>query len=233
MPGVSFAPYNDIDATETAINEDTCAVIVEPVQGEGGIHPAKDAFLESLRHLCDKHQALLIFDEVQCGLGRTGTLWAHEGYGITPDIMTLAKPLAGGLPIGATLVKQAIADHIRPGDHGSTFAAGPLVCRAAEVVFDRVSRPQFLALVRENAAYLQHRLLTLEYEEIVAVRSAGYLVGVEMKSAVAPLIAAAREQGLMVINAGDNVLRLAPPLIAGRSEIDEAVDIISLCLDAS
>ncbi|MDX1413459.1 MAG: acetylornithine/succinylornithine family transaminase [Candidatus Promineifilaceae bacterium] len=231
MPGVAFAPFNDLDAAAAAIDDNTCAVIVEPVQGEGGVHPANPVFLQGLRQFCDEHQALLIFDEVQCGLGRTGTLWAHESYGVTPDIMTLAKPLAGGLPIGAALVTKRVADVIKPGDHGSTFAAGPLVCQAANVVFDRVSEPQFLSQVRENAAYLQHRLLTLEQEKIVDVRCAGYLVGVEMKAPVASLITSARSAGLMVINAGDNVLRLAPPLIAGREEIDEAVDIISTCMN--
>jgi predicted acetylornithine/succinylornithine family transaminase len=230
MPGATFAPYNDLDAAAKVINAGTCAVIVEPVQGEGGVNPAKSEFLQGLRELCDQHQALLIFDEVQCGLGRTGNLWAHESYGVTPDIMTLAKPLAGGLPIGATLVTQAIAAVIQPGDHGSTFAAGPLVCRAAETVFDRVSPPQFLAQVRENAAYLYQRLLALDHEEIVEVRAAGYLVGIEMKSPVAPLITAACDKGLLVINAGDNVLRLAPALIAGPAEIDVAVDILSSCL---
>ena len=232
MPGVSFAPYNDLDAAAEVIRDETCAVIVEPIQGEGGVNPAKSEFLQGVRLLCDEHQALLIFDEVQCGLGRTGTLWAHESYNVTPDIMTLAKPLAGGLPIGATLVTQAVADVIKPGDHGSTFAAGPLVCRAAEVVFDRVSQPHFLAQVRENGKYLRHRLRTLEQEAIVEVRGAGFLVGVEMQAAVAPLIVTAREKGLLVINAGEKVLRLAPPLIAGRAELDQAIDIIDESLHA-
>jgi acetylornithine/succinyldiaminopimelate/putrescine aminotransferase len=147
--------------------------------------------------------------------------------GVTPDIMTLAKPLAGGLPIGATLLTQAVADAIGPGDHGSTFAGGPLVCRAATVVFDRVSDPSFLAHVRETAAYFMHRLQTLEIEEIVEVRGTGLLIGMEMRGVVAPLIAAARERGLLVINAGENVLRLAPPLIIGRGEVDEAVAILA------
>ena len=232
MPGVFFATYNDLNAAAEIINDDTCAVIVEPLQGEGGVNPATIEFLQGLRHLCDEHQALLIFDEVQCGLGRTGTLWAHQAYNVTPDIMTLAKPLAGGLPIGATLVTQAVADVIKPGDHGSTFAAGPLVCRAAEVVFDRISQPHFLAEVRDNGEYLRHRCNSLEREEIVEVRGAGYLVGVEMKSAVSSLIATAREKGLLIINAGENVLRLAPPLIAGRAEIDQAVNIIDESLSA-
>ena len=232
IPGVTFAPFNDVAAARQAITDQTCAVIVEPVQGEGGVNPATPEFLQALRDLCDTHNALLIFDEVQCGLGRTGRLWAHETYGITPDIMTLAKPLAGGLPIGATLVVQKVADVIQPGDHGSTFAAGPLVCTAANVVFDRVSQPGFLQQIEENGAYLRHRLQTLESDEIVAVRGSGLLVGLELKTAVAPLIAAARSHGLMIINAGENVVRLAPPLIVNRGHIDEAVNILENCLES-
>ena len=231
MPGVTFAIYNDLDSAKQAITDETCAVIVEPVQGEGGVIPAAPEFLQGLRELCDAHNALLIFDEVQCGLGRTGTLWAHETYGVTPDIMTLAKPLAGGLPIGATLVTQTVADVMKPGDHGSTFAAGPLVCAAANTVFDKVNQPAFLEQVRDSSAYLSHRLQTLESDEIIEVRAAGLLVGVEMKTAVSPLITAAREKGLLVINAGENVLRLAPALIVERPHIDEAVNILEDILE--
>jgi acetylornithine/succinyldiaminopimelate/putrescine aminotransferase len=140
--------------------------------------------------------------------------------------MTLAKPLAGGLPIGATLVTQKVAEVMKPGDHGSTFAAGPLVCRAAQVVFDRVNRPEFLQQVQENGAYLRHRLQTLESEKIVNVRGAGLLVGLELNTAVAPLITDARERGLLIISAGDNTLRLAPPLIITKEQIDRAVNVI-------
>jgi acetylornithine/succinyldiaminopimelate/putrescine aminotransferase len=227
MPGVIFTPYNDLEATSKVITDDTCAVIVEPIQGEGGINPATVEFLRGLRQLCNERHSLLIFDEVQCGLGRTGTLWAYENYNVTPDIMTLAKPLAGGLPIGATLVTQEVAEAIQPGDHGSTFAAGPLVCRAAEIVFHRVNQPHFLQQVQKNGAYLRHRLQTLQHEDIVQIRGVGLLVGIEMKTAVAPWIASAREKGLLIINAGENILRLAPPLIASRDEIDEAVAIIN------
>jgi acetylornithine/succinyldiaminopimelate/putrescine aminotransferase len=183
-------------------------------------------FLHGLRRLCDQHQALLIFDEVQCGLGRTGSLWAHESYRVWPDIMTLAKPLAGGLPIGAALVTAAVGSVIQPGDHGSTFAAGPLVCRAAEIVFDRISHPQFLNNIRANGAYLRHRLETMDHDEIVQVRGVGLLLGIEMNTTVAPLISRARAEGLLVINAGENVLRLAPPLVVSKAEIDEAVGIL-------
>ena len=156
MPGAAFATFNDMASAANAIDDETCAVIVEPIQGEGGVNPAANGFLQGLRQLCDQHDALLIFDEVQVGLGRTGHLWGHAPYGVTPDIMTLAKPLAGGLPIGATLVTQKVADVMKPGDHASTFAAGPLVCAAANVVFDQVSKPQFLQQVRDNGDYLKH-----------------------------------------------------------------------------
>ena len=231
MPGVEFAAFNDLDEAAAIIGATTCAVIVEPLQGEGGVHPATQEFLQGLRALCDEHNALLIFDEIQCGLGRTGKLWAYEQYGVVPDIMTLAKPLAGGLPIGATLVTEDVAQAMAPGDHGSTFAAGPLVCRAAEVVFDRVAAPAFLQGVQSNGEYLLQRLRTLESEHIVDVRGAGLLLGVEFDQPVADLIATARDQGVIMINAGENVLRLCPPLIVQREEIDEAVETLEKGID--
>ncbi len=227
VPNVEFAAFNDVKSAEAAIDGATCAVIVEPVQGEGGVHAADPAFLQTLRALCDQHNALLIFDEVQCGLGRTGTLWAHEQFGVTPDIMTLAKPLAGGLPIGATLMTQTVANAIVPGDHGSTFAAGALVCTAANVVFDRVNQPEFLLQVRENGAYLQSQLRAIDSDEIIDVRGSGLLVAMEMKTAVSPLIAAAREKGLILISAGENTLRFAPALVVSKGEVETAVSILT------
>jgi predicted acetylornithine/succinylornithine family transaminase len=231
LPGVTFVPFNDLAAAAAAIDEETCAVIIEPVQGEGGVHAAAADFLRGLRRLCDHKQALLIFDEVQCGLGRTGQLWAHQAYGVTPDIMTLAKPLAGGLPIGAILVTEEVGQLLQPGDHGSTFAGGPLVCRAAQVVFDRVSRPEFLEAVRRNGRHLSACLESLGHEHIVDVRGAGLLVGVELAGPVKPLLTAAAARGLILINAGENVLRLAPPLVVSREQIDFAVAVIGKCLN--
>ncbi len=228
VPGVTFAPFNDVDAARAAIGPQTCAVIVEPVQGEGGVNPATGDFLRALRAACDDHGALLIFDEVQCGLGRTGTLWAHEAVGVAPDMMTLAKPLANGLPIGALLVTEAVAGALQPGDHGSTVGAGPLVCAAGCVVFDRVSAPAFLAEVREKGAYLLERLRALGSPHISAVRGSGLLVGVELDTPVAPILAAARERGLLIINAGAHVIRLAPPLVVTREQIDEAVELLAV-----
>ncbi|MCA9932776.1 MAG: acetylornithine transaminase [Ardenticatenaceae bacterium] len=226
MPDVTFAPFNDLEMAEEAIDDQTCAVIVEPVQGEGGVNPARFEFLPWLRQLCDRHNALLIFDEVQCGLGRSGKLWAHELYGVMPDIMTLAKPLAGGLPIGAVLLTKQVASVLQPGDHGSTFAAGPLVTRAASVVFDRINQPGFLADVAEKGQYLKEQLWQLSKDQIANVRGAGLLVGVELRQSVAPVIAAARAKGLIVINAGETVLRLAPPLIVTKEQIDTVVAIL-------
>jgi len=214
------------------ISDDTCAVVVEPVQGEGGIHAATPEFLRGLRELCDRHAALLIFDEIQCGLGRTGRLWAHEAHGtpVVPDIMTLAKPLANGLPIGAILLTEEVAAAVGYGEHGSTFAGGPVVCRAAEVVFDRVSDPAFLAAVAENGQRLRQALLALNSPRVVEVRGVGLLVGVELDVPAAPIIAAAREKGLLIINAGENVLRIAPPLIVSGEHVDAAVAILGECL---
>jgi acetylornithine/succinyldiaminopimelate/putrescine aminotransferase len=227
IPGVSFSPFNDLEAAKQLIDVDTCAVIIEPIQGEGGVKPAKKSFLQGIRELCDASDALLIFDEVQCGLGRSGALWAHENYGVVPDIMTLAKPLAGGLPIGAILVTEAVARAIGIGDHGSTFAAGPLVCRAAQVVFNRINKTEFLEGVKDNGAILAASLKELSSDHILDVRGMGLLVGVEFDQPVAPIIAAARESGLLVISAGENVLRLCPPLIIDVDQIKIAVQILT------
>ena len=226
VPGARFAPFNDLDAAREAISPATCAVVVEPVQGEGGIHAATPEFLRGLRALCDEHGATLIFDEIQCGLGRTGHLWAHEASGVAPDIMTLAKPLANGLPIGAILVTEDVAGAVGFGEHGSTFAGGPLVTRAAGVVFDRIARPEFLAAVAENGLYLRERLEELNSPHILEVRGTGLLVGVDLNVPAADVIAAARARGLLVINAGETTLRIAPPLIITPAHIDEAIDIL-------
>lgn len=230
VPGTHIVPFNDLASAREVIDDATCAVIVEPIQGEGGVNAATPEFLSGLRALCDQTGALLIFDEVQCGLGRTGSLWAHESYAVMPDVMSVAKPLAGGLPIGATLMRQAVADVIGPGDHGSTFAGGPLVCRAAEVVFERVNQAAFLQEVHQHGDYLLEALRNLQSPLIRDIRGKGLLVGVELTGEVRPLLQAARERGLLVINAGENVLRLCPPLIIKAEQIDDAVSILADCL---
>lgn len=231
LPGVTFVEYNDLAGASAAIGAETCAVIVEPIQGEGGVHAAAPNFLRGLRALCDEQDALLIFDEVQCGIGRTGHLWAHQALGVTPDMMTIAKPLAGGLPLGAALVTDKVAAAIQPGDHGSTFAGGPLVCAAALHVFERINQPTFLAHVEETGAYLRHRLQTLESDKVVDVRGLGLMVGLELNVPVADVVAAARGKGLLLVNAGDNVIRFVPPLTVTRPQIDEAMEVLSTCLN--
>lgn len=230
VPGVRFGAFNDVVGLTGLIDDSTAAVIVEPVQGEGGVHPATPEFMQALRTACDAHNALLIVDEVQIGLGRSGKLWGHQHGGITPDIMTLAKPLANGLPIGAVLTTELVASAIEPGDHGSTFAGGPLVCAAANVVVDIVSQPGFLADVTRKSQHLRQRLHDLNSDAIIQIRGAGLLVGVELTRPAAPLVDAARTAGLLVLSAGENVLRLAPPLIVTEAEIDRAVAILAALL---
>jgi acetylornithine/N-succinyldiaminopimelate aminotransferase len=226
LPGVTFAEFNDVDSAKAAVNEKTCAVIVEPLQGEGGVHPAREDFLVALRELCDAHDALLIFDEVQCGLGRTGTLWAHQPHGVQPDLMALAKPLGGGLPIGATLLTQRVADVITVGDHGSTFAANALICAVAQAVFRRLSDGGFLASVREKGEYLAARLEALKEKHpcLVEVRGRGLIWGLELTVKVEGLVARGYEEGLIVCSAGEKVLRLLPPLVVEKEHLDLAVE---------
>jgi acetylornithine/N-succinyldiaminopimelate aminotransferase len=224
MPGVRFARFNDLDSAAAAIRDDVCAVIVEPIQGEGGVHPATLPFLAGLRALCDQHDALLVFDEVQCGLGRSGALWAYEGYGVQPDMLTAAKPLAGGLPMGAVLMTQQVADAIHPFDHASTFAGGPLVSAVAVALLQKASQPAFLAAVRENGEYLRERLAELNSPHVLEVRGQGLLAGLELDIAAADVVKAGYDHGLLLVGAGPNVLRLAPPLIISRAEIDQVVE---------
>jgi acetylornithine/N-succinyldiaminopimelate aminotransferase len=236
VPGVSFVSFNDSAGAEEAITEDVCAVIVEPVQGEGGVNLATADFLERVRAACDRAGALLIFDEIQCGLGRTGHLWAHDAYGVSPDLMTLAKPLAGGLPMGVVLMTQAVADVMGPGDHGSTFAAGPLVCQVAQVVLNRVSAPGFLASVREKGRYLGGRLAALVKSQPLAreARGVGLIWGVECEVEAASIVEAGYRQGrILVCSAGPNVVRLLSPLTINQAELDELVDRLEAAFEAA
>lgn len=224
MPGVIVAEYNDIASADAAITDRTAAVFLEPVQGEGGIHLAMDEFLQAVRRFCDERGSLLIFDEVQCGIGRTGMLWSNEPSGVMPDIMTLAKPLAGGLPIGAILATNRVASHIQPGDHGSTFAGGPFITGIAHYVFNRISQPEFLAHVREVGGYLKERLQEINSPLIKEVRGRGLMVGMEMSIEVAPIIEAGYAHGLLMVNAGPNIIRFVPPLVVQKQHVDVLVE---------
>ncbi len=228
MPGVRFIPVGDEAAAREAISaERTAAIVAEPVQGEGGIHPLPTAFTRLLRKLADEAGAVLIFDEVQCGLGRTGRLFAHEALGVTPDILTLAKPLAGGLPMGAVLVTERVAAVMKPGDHGTTFGGGPLVARVALEVLRRISAPEFLAEVRWKGERLRRALEALRARPSVkGIRGVGLMWGIELSTEAAPVIAEALERRLLVISAGANVVRLLPPLAIEPAELDRGIAIL-------
>lgn len=236
MPGVRFAPLNDLDALEEAIGPEVCAVFVEPVQGEGGLQVASDAFLRRVRALCDAHGALLVVDEVQCGMGRTGMLWAHQSAGIQPDMMVLAKPLAGGLPIGAILARQHVADALSPGDHGTTFGGGPLTTAVAQVVVRRVSDPAFLAHVRQMSAELEQALQALAADNpdrVLALRGRGLMRGMQVRGGASAVRQECHRHGLLVATAGEEVIRLLPPLIIEKQHISEAVEKLRLGIEAA
>ena len=226
MPDVRFAPFNDLAAAEAAISDDVCAVIVEPIQGEGGLSVATPEFLRKLRARCDAVGALLIFDEIQCGMGRTGTLWAYEPYGVTPDIMTIAKPLGGGLPIGAILLTQAVADTLHAGEHGTTFGGGPLVAGVAQVVLRKIADPAFLAHVREVGDYFDEALhdFAAANSRVIELRGRGLMRGIQIEGSAAAVREAGHDLGLLIATAGDDVLRLLPPLIFERAHVDEAIE---------
>ncbi len=234
VPGIRFARFNDIDHTVEQINDNTAAVFLEPVQAEGGVHPATQEYLKAVRSACDTHNALLVFDEVQVGLGRTGRLFCHEHYGVEPDMLTLAKPLAGGLPIGAALLKQHVADAIQPGDHAATFGGGPLICAVALVVFRKIADPQFLEKVRNNSALFGGRLRALkeQYSAIRQVRGMGMIWGVQFDEPAAPIVAEFRKRHILACVAGPNVLRFLPPLVIGEEELNHVADVFADILEA-
>ena len=229
LAGVQIVPLGDRAATTRAVTDKTAAVIVEPLQGEGGVRPVDPAFLAFLRQLCDEKGAALIFDEVQCGLGRTGTLFACEQAGVTPDMLTLAKPLAGGLPMGAVLVADRIATALAPGDHATTFGGGPLVATVALEVLRTIADPDFLAEVRTKGAWLGQHLeqLAAKSPRVHAVRGRGLMWGIELGEPAAPVITAARERRLLVLTAGPNVIRIVPPLTISESDLERGVTILA------
>ena len=230
LPGVRIVDAaNPVELSAALHPARTAAIIAEPVQGEGGVTPLPAALLRALRAAADANDALLIFDEVQCGLGRTGHLFAHEAADVTPDVLTLAKPLAGGLPMGAVLLAAHVAETIQPGDHATTFGGGPLVSSVALAVFERLAEPQFLSDVRANGAHVQQALNALAERNsaIKAVRGVGLMWGIELDRAAAPVAAAALERGLLVATAGERVLRLLPPLVVTTAELDEGLAILA------
>lgn len=229
VPQIDIVPLGDRTAAGKAISaERTGAVIIEPVQGEGGVRPIDAGWLAWLRELCDARRVALIFDEVQCGLGRTGTLFAYEQTGVVPDVVTLAKPLAGGLPMGAVLVKETMAQALGPGDHATTFGGGPLVASVALDVLRALANPDLLASVRRSGEWLETRLagIAARSKRVRAVRGRGLMWGIELAEPAGPFVAAARERGLLVATAGPNVLRMLPPLIVTPEDLARGIGIL-------
>jgi predicted acetylornithine/succinylornithine family transaminase len=227
MPGVRFIEPEDAAAAESVIGAATAAIIAEPVQGEGGVRPLSASFLAALRACADRAGALLILDEVQCGLGRTGRAFAYEAAGVLPDMVTLAKPLAAGLPMGAVLLSERVASAIQPGDHATTFGGGPLVAAVALEVVRRITDDAFLEGVRQRGAHLGRRLAALGALPAARdVRGVGMMWGIELSVPAAPIVQQSLDAGILVTQAGERVVRLLPPLVITTEEIDEGVDVL-------
>lgn len=229
-PGdIVHSDYNDLAALEALISDNTCAVMMEPLQGEGGIVSPEPEFVKGVRELCDKHNALLIFDEVQTGVGRTGELYAYQGLGVTPDILTSAKALGGGFPIGAMLTTKEIAKHLKPGTHGSTYGGNPLACAVAEAAFDTVNTPEVLAGVNEKAALFAQLLNDIndKYQVFSEIRGKGLLIGAvlndKFKGRAREFLVASSDQGLMSLVAGADVVRFTPSLVIPEADIREGM----------
>ncbi|MEW5746054.1 MAG: acetylornithine transaminase [Nitrospirota bacterium] len=235
MPGFKYVPFNDIQALEAALTRNTCAVLLEPIQGEGGVKLPSEEYLKQVRELCDRHDLLLILDEVQTGIGRTGKLFAYEHYGITPDIMTLAKGLGGGAPIGAMLATDRVAAAFKPGNHASTFGGNPLVCAAAIATLEAVIEDGFiLDHCNRMGNYLVERLAQLKeyHQQIMEVRGRGLLVGMELTRDGMPIVTACLERGILInCTGGGNVLRFMPPLTVEEKDIDHVVGVLDELLE--
>jgi len=222
VPGVRFCPWNDLKAAAGVIGPKTAAVFIEPVQGEGGIRVAPDDFLQGLSDLCRDAGTLLVSDEVQCGLGRTGSLFAFQRAHVRPDIVTLAKPLGGGLPLGAVLLREDLAGALSVGDHGSTFGGNPVAAAAALVVLGKITSPGFVAKIEKKGKMLRHGLLALQRKyanQIADVRGTGLMFGVELHGPAGAAISGLRARGILATKAGDNVVRLLPPLVIKRGDL--------------
>ena len=226
--GFTHVPFNDIEAVKKAITPKTAGIIIELIQGEGGINVADKRYVKELRNLCDKKKLLLIFDEVQTGMGRTGKLFCYQHYGIEPDIMTLAKSLGGGVPIGALVARKGIADTLKPGMHASTFGGSPFVCSAGLAVFRAIKEEKLLSNAVRIGQYLKKRLgeLKSKHKVINRLKGMGLMLGVELKRKCLPIVEQCRERGLLINCTQERTLRLMPPLIVTKADIDKAIDIL-------
>ena len=235
--GFEYVPFNDVAALDSAVDDDTAAILLEPIQGEGGIVPATAEYLRAARALADEHNALLIFDEVQTGIGRTGSLWAYQQYGVVPDVMTLAKGLGGGVPIGACLARGAAAQTFKPGDHGSTFAGNPLAATAANAVLDILADEDVTGNARQVGTHMTERLTELakKYPETVgAVRGMGLMLGIGLHRPVAKAIVkrALLDYGLVINATSDDTIRLLPPLTLTIAQADEGIELLTRAIAA-
>ena len=233
--GFREVPFNDLKAVEQAITPETIAIFVEPIQGEGGVYEADPEFIRGLRRICDEKKMILVFDEVQTGVGRTGKLFGFQHYGVTPDIMTLAKTLGGGIPIGATVVSKKYADVFRPGMHASTFAGSPLVCAASLAVFETIRKEKLLSHIQQMGEVLVKGLekLKAEFPIIREIRGKGLMVGVELTQPGKKIVETCYEKGLLINCTQEKVLRIFPPYIVKKKEIDRALFILQEALSAA
>lgn len=233
IPGIKFADYNDLDSVKALVNDKTCAIIFETVQGEGGIYPARKEFIEGVRKLCDEKGILLILDEIQCGMGRTGSMFAYQQYGVKPDITTSAKALGCGVPIGAFMATEEVAKSLVPGDHGTTYGGNPLACAAAVKVLELFKKQNVLENVKNVSVYLEEQLdkIVEDYEVAVDRRGMGLMQGLELSVAPAKVISNALDNGLIVFSAGSNVIRFVPPLVITKDDVDEMIIKLRKSLD--
>ena len=234
MPGVKYADFNDLESVKAQITDKTCAIIFETIQGEGGIYPADPAFIQGVRKLCDEKDILLILDEIQCGMGRSGEMFAWQGYGVKPDIMTSAKALGCGVPVGAFLMTEKVAEKsLAPGDHGTTYGGNPLVGAAVAKVLEIMERDELMAHVKQVGSYLSQKLdeMVEKYDCITAHRGVGLMHGMVCTKKVGEVSAKALEKGLILITAGSDVLRFVPPLVITEAEIDEMAEKLSSVLE--
>lgn len=229
---IKFADFNDFESVKAQVTDKTCAIIFETIQGEGGIYPATEAFLKNVRALCDEKDMLLILDEIQCGMGRTGCMYAWQKYGVKPDIMTSAKAIGCGVPVGAFMMTEAVAKQsLTSGDHGTTYGGNPLACAAVSKVIDLFEELDLLKNVEETGAYLYEKLETLaaKHDCIQAHRGVGLIQGLECSKPVGEIINRAVEKGLLLINAGTNIIRFIPPLIVSKQDVDDMTAILDTC----
>ena len=228
IDGIKFAEYNNLESVESLITDKTCAIVLETLQGEGGIYPADEEFIKGIRKLCDENDIIMICDEIQCGMGRTGKMFAYEHYGIKPDIVTVAKALGCGVPVGAFVAGEKTCNSLVPGDHGTTYGGNPLATAAVSTVFDLFKEEKIVENVNEVAPYLEEKLdeIVKDFDNVTARRGKGFMQGLVLTTPVGETVNKAIENGLLVISAGSDVLRMVPPLTITKENVDEMIEIL-------